>query len=79
MKEQGDSMAQKERKKNNVFKARLWTSQLGGFRRKPLYAYYCSGEELKKDQDLCVDIDLDTQIVISTESIIKVLKKYKRI
>ena len=68
----------------NEFKARLWKNKpgdyVGSFVRKPLGAYYCSGEFEIKNQDLCVNLpDDDGQIVINTESVIKLLKKHGRI
>jgi len=45
-----------------------------------LDTYYCSGESKIKDQDLCINLPKDGgQIVVNTVSLIKLLKKYKRI
>lgn len=41
--------------------------------------YYASGEEDIKDRDLCINLKDHSQIVISVKSIIKLLKKEKRI
>jgi hypothetical protein len=67
-------------KTKNDFVAVLWS---GDDRHRPvkktLDTYYASGEQKLKDQDLCINIGDNSQVVVGVKSVIKLLKKYKRI
>lgn len=41
--------------------------------------YYACGEQRLSDRDICVNISPDSQLVLKTTDVIKLLKKYGRI
>lgn len=69
-------------KKDHAFKASLWSNEsdnTGKYQVANLRTYYCTGEERISQRQLCINLPDGGQVVVNTNSLIKLLKNLGRI